>query len=95
MEEDSVLLPISYKKGRDEVVHVMAPRSSTSDISDDQMEAVLEFIDEETTMSVSELASRTEYSAHQVQLILEALMERGQITSTPDWQYRQSRRSEA
>lgn len=70
-------------------------RSSASEISDEQMEAILEFIDEETKMSVSELADRTEYSARQIQLILEALMERGQITSTPDWQYRQSRRSEA
>jgi len=73
----------------------MAPRSSAPEISDEQMEAVLEFIDEETKMSISELADRTEYSARQTQLILEALMERGQITSTPDWQYRQSRRSEA
>lgn len=87
--------PTSYKKERGEVVVVMASRSSASDISDDQMEAILEFIDEETKMSVSELANQTEYSARQVQRILEALMERGQITSTPDWEYRQSRRSEA
>lgn len=73
----------------------MASRSSAPEISDEQMEAVLEFIDEETKMSISDLADHTEYSARQVQLILEALMERGQITSTPDWQYRQSRRSEA
>jgi len=80
---------------RGEYVYAMAPRSSAPEISDEQMEAVLEFIDEETKMSISELADRTEYSARQTQLILEALMERGQITSTPDWQYRQSRRSEA
>ena len=73
----------------------MATRSSAPEISDEKMEAILEFIDEETKMSVSELADQTEYSARQIQLILEALMERGQITSTPDWQYRQSRRSEA
>ena len=75
-------------------MYVMATRSSAPEISDDQMEAILEFIDEETKMSVSELANQTEYSARQVQRILEALMERGQITSTPDWEYRQSRRSE-
>jgi len=76
-------------------MYVMATRSSAQEISDEQMDAILEFIDEETKMSVSELADQTEYSARQIQLILEALMERGQITSTPDWQYRQSRRSEA
>jgi len=80
---------------RGKSMYVMATRSSAQEISDEQMDAILEFIDEETKMSVSELADQTEYSARQIQLILEALMERGQITSTPDWQYRQSRRSEA
>ena len=68
--------------------------SFTPEISDDQIETILGLIDEETKMSIQEMAEQTEYSTRQVQLILEELMERGQITSTPDWKYRQSRRSE-
>lgn len=70
----------------------MAGRSQVPEVSEEQMEAVLGFIDEDTKMSVRDLANATDYSARQVQRILEVLMERGKITSTPDWQYRQSRR---
>jgi len=58
------------------------------------MEEVLGVIDEDTKKSIDDLSENTGYSSQQVQLILEALMERGKITSTPDWQYRESRRSE-
>jgi len=73
----------------------MGATTSTSEISDAQMEAILDIIDEETPKSVGDLAENTGYPSQQVQLILEALMEKGMITSTPDWQYREARRSEA
>lgn len=59
------------------------------------MADILECISEESGKSVNELAARTGYSRRRVQQILSALMDRGRITSTPDWQYRESRRSNA
>ena len=88
-------LPLAIRTDKTKREASMASRSSERDISDDEMERILEFIDEDTGMSVEELAAHTEFSSRHVQRILEALMERGQITSTPDWEYRQSRRSEA
>lgn len=87
--------PTSYKNERGQPSLVMAGRSQVPEVSEEQMEAVLGFIDEDTKMSVRDLANATDYSDRQVQRILEVLMERGKITSTPDWQYRQSRRREA
>ena len=60
----------------------------------DELTEILDCIDEQTGKSVKELASDTGYSPRDVQRILEELMERGRITSTPDWRYRESRRSE-
>ena len=65
-----------------------------ADVTDREMTDILECISEETGRSVSELADLTGHSQRRVQQILAALMERGQITSTPDWQYRESRRSD-
>ena len=65
------------------------------DVDDAEMEAIIELIDEESGKSVKELASDTGYSSRRVQRILEELMDHGMITSTPDWRYRESRRSEA
>lgn len=53
---------------------------------------VLDHIDEDTARSVSELADLTGQSKRDVQQELEQLMEQGEITSTPDWRYRRSRR---
>lgn len=65
------------------------------DVDDAEMDAILDLIDEESGKSVKELASDTEYSSRRVQRILEEMMDRGMITSTPDWRYRESRRTEA
>lgn len=73
----------------------MAPHSAAADVSDGEMETVLDWIDEETRRSIDDLAEKTGYSQRHVQQILAALMERGRITSTPDWRYRESRRSDA
>lgn len=68
---------------------------SRPEVTDAQMETVLGVIDEDTGRSVEDIAESTGYSPRKVQLILEALMDQGKITSTPDWQYRESRRPEA
>lgn len=73
----------------------MVPRTSGSDVDSEELDRVLGQINEETGKSVKELASDTGYSSRHVQRILEELMERGKITSTPDWRYRESRRGEA
>lgn len=72
----------------------MAPRTAGTDVGDEEIDDILTQIDEEEGKTVKELAADTEYSSRRVQRILEELMERGKITSTPDWQYRESRRSE-
>lgn len=72
----------------------MSSRSGAVDVSEEEMESVLSQISTVDGKSVDELAQGTEYSSRQIQTILEALMERGEITSTPDWRYRKSRRSE-
>jgi len=73
----------------------MGTRTSGVDVDEREMEAILELIDEEHAKSVTQLADDTDYSSRRVQRILEELMDRGRITSTPDWRYRESRRSEA
>lgn len=73
----------------------MGPSTAGSDVGEEATGAILEQIDEKNGKSVKELASDTDYSSRQVQHILEKLMEQGKITSTPDWRYRESRRSEA
>lgn len=72
----------------------MAQHSAAADVSDREMETVLDWIDEDTKRSIDDLAEKTGYSQRHVQRVLAALMERGRITSTPDWQYRESRRSD-
>lgn len=72
----------------------MSSHAPVAEVSDEEMNTVLGVIDEETGKSVGELAEETGYSPRNVQHILAALMERGKITSTPDWEYRESRRSD-
>lgn len=55
---------------------------------------ILEEIDRETGYTVPELADRLGVGELEVQGGLEVLMERGAITSTPDWKYREARRVE-
>lgn len=55
-------------------------------------ELIYQTIDEETGYTVPELAERTGATQGEVQRALERMVERGHITSTPDWEYRRSRR---
>lgn len=73
----------------------MGAHSPAIDVDESNMNAILELIDEEQAKSVEELSEDTDFSSREVQRILEELMDRGLITSTPDWRYRESRRSEA
>lgn len=54
---------------------------------------ILGEIDRQTGYTVGELADRIGTNNRHVQKALESLMERGKITSTPDWRYRLARRS--
>lgn len=56
------------------------------------MDAILNHIDEDTALSVRELSDRLDCTPREVQRGLEELMEQGEITSTPDFKYRRSRR---
>lgn len=56
------------------------------------MQEILNHIDEDTALSIHELADRLDSTPRDVQRGLESLMDRGEITSTPDWKYRRSRR---
>lgn len=64
----------------------------SDNVTEEEMADVMGLIDEDTAMGVDELSDETGYTIDSIQKILEALMERGKITSTPDWKYRQSRR---
>lgn len=77
------------------MLEYMASSPALADVTDEAMGEVLEEIDRDNGLSVYELAERTGYSQSHVQQILAALMERGKITSTPNWLYRESRRTEA
>lgn len=54
-------------------------------------ERILEEIDEYTAFSAYNLARRTGHTVLEIQKGLEELMDRGEITSTPDFEYRRSR----
>lgn len=73
----------------------MGASSPAADVDAAEIEAILTLIGEDDAKSVQELADETDCSQREVQRILEELMDRGRITSTPDWRYRESRRSEA
>lgn len=55
--------------------------------------AVLDHIDETVALSIGELAEREGCSEGEIRRELEELMDEGEITSTPGWKYRKSRRA--
>jgi DeoR/GlpR family transcriptional regulator of sugar metabolism len=56
------------------------------------VEAIREVVDEQNGYTVQELARETGASMREVQRGLEELQDRGELTSTPDWRYREARR---
>lgn len=58
----------------------------------DRSQQILALIDETTGYTVPELADKTGLAENEIQSELSKLMDRGLITSTPDWKYRRSRR---
>lgn len=65
--------------------------SETTDIEQE----ILEHIDHNTGYKVPEFADLLNTDKKTIQTALESLMERGQITSTPDFQYRRARRTKS
>ena len=58
-----------------------------------EVESILGLIDKDTAKSIPELADETGLTWREVRAGLAELMNRGRITSTPDWKYRESRRT--
>lgn len=60
----------------------------------DTKREILELIGRNEGYTVRELSSELDEDEDTIQRALEKLMECGEITSTPDWKYRRSRRSD-
>jgi len=60
-------------------------------MSKNLQQKILQVIDRETAYTVQELAEMFDVHWKEIRSALEGLMERGEITSPPDWKYRRSR----
>lgn len=66
--------------------------NETEILADGIERKIWDLIDRETGYSVQEFSDMLGVPIREVQSALESLMERGLITSTPDWKYRRARR---
>lgn len=72
----------------------MTDNPNLDDFSCGTEQEILALIDEATGYTVHGFADELDTTVQEVQSALENLMECGKITSTPDWKYRLSRRSQ-